>query len=415
VKRSVPDEGIEKRESQSSKRAKLDERSTSHQNTRTPSLTKVRSIEREEDTSIRGESNQTTPSDEESAIRSQETGKGCSHKEVKRRKRRSTSLDRSDSPLFPSIRKKSKVVEKDKEAKSRQRSSTSKRESKDGSRELSPIGRACLTLSNEKSVLDYGYLVTNRCSSHHNSERSTLEESLILSQKVKKEIFFFFIFLSGDLENYFSSLGEIVHCYIPYNTFTGKQKPFGFVIFRSQKTAFKAYEQHVHWIRGYKFIAKLAVLEGQEHVNKILVSGLPVLFDEGDEEFFPLNLLFSLEELFYHFSKRGTLVDYVICKDERGVSKGFGFVQFVKGESVAKALAQSHIIGNSKLQVRVVQWEDLMQFEQRKRETKNMISPSQDKSKMIEMESSAIKSSPTSSLLRSKRLPQTQEIVVDPR
>jgi len=65
-----------------------------------------------------------------------------------------------------------------------------------------------------------------------------------------------------------------------------------------------------------------------------------------------LKTYFLLDDLYNHFSKFGTLVDYTIILDANNSPQGCGFVQFLIEESVAKALAQSHVIGHSRLSVR---------------------------------------------------------------
>ena len=110
----------------------------------------------------------------------------------------------------------------------------------------------------------------------------------------------------------------------------GKSKGFGFISYYRWQDAVKAVEELNNSELGGKNI-KINVLEkGRHHAvkrNNIYVKEIP-------------KKNFSDKELIELFNKFGKINSAIVLKDEKGESKGFGFVCFEKPEDAEKALKE---------------------------------------------------------------------------
>ncbi|XVF86726.1 hypothetical protein PTKIN_Ptkin18bG0065200 [Pterospermum kingtungense] len=156
------------------------------------------------------------------------------------------------------------------------------------------------------------------------------------------------------LEGIFCQFGTILSCKIAEEN--GKSKGFGFVQFDSEESAMAAITSlHDTILEGKKlyvskFVKKserIAAVESKKFTN-LYVKNL----DDGMTE----NLL---EEI---FSRYGKVCNAVIMKDDRGSSRGFGFVNFQSADDAKKALKALNGVelGSKNLYVRRAQKSELL-------------------------------------------------------
>ncbi|KAE8718377.1 Polyadenylate-binding protein 1-A [Hibiscus syriacus] len=131
------------------------------------------------------------------------------------------------------------------------------------------------------------------------------------------------------LEGIFCRFGNILSCKIAEEN--GKSKGFGFVQFASEESALSAITAlHDTMLKGKKlyvskFVRKCERTPAEE--EKFTNLYVKNLFDDMTED--------SLKEM---FSKYGMISSVVIMKDDKGVSRGFGFVNFQSPDDAKKAL-----------------------------------------------------------------------------
>ncbi|KAE8684302.1 Polyadenylate-binding protein 6 [Hibiscus syriacus] len=131
------------------------------------------------------------------------------------------------------------------------------------------------------------------------------------------------------LEGIFSRFGNILSCKIAEEN--GRSKGFGFVQFASEESAVAAITAlHDTMLKGKKlyvskFVRKCERTPAEE--EKFTNLYVKNLFDDMTED--------SLKEM---FSKYGKISSLVIMKDDKGVSRGFGFVNFQSPLDAKKAM-----------------------------------------------------------------------------
>ncbi|XP_020547855.1 polyadenylate-binding protein 6 isoform X2 [Sesamum indicum] len=146
---------------------------------------------------------------------------------------------------------------------------------------------------------------------------------------------------SARLQGIFSKHGTVLSCKVAEEN--GISKGFGFVQFDSEDTAMAALKA-LHD----------TVLEGKKlYVSKFLRKIWRQAGEPGFRSLYVKNLDECITEdvLKDKFSEHGKVISAVIMKNEKGKSKGFGFVNFDSHESAKKAMEALHgeLIGSKNL------------------------------------------------------------------
>ncbi|KAG2228312.1 hypothetical protein INT45_011104 [Circinella minor] len=135
------------------------------------------------------------------------------------------------------------------------------------------------------------------------------------------------------LHDTFSAFGNILSCKIALDE-TGQSKGYGFVHYETEEAA----EMAIQKVNGM-LLNDRKVFVGH-HVSR---KERQAKFDELKANFtnvYVKNIdgLVSDEELGNHFRKYGPVTSVAIAKDDQGVSRGFGFVNFENHEDARKAV-----------------------------------------------------------------------------
>lgn len=181
---------------------------------------------------------------------------------------------------------------------------------------------------------------------------------------------------SKGLENAFKKYGEITSCFVALDKETGKSKCFGFLNFTEPESAKKAVgELDGKQIEGLSTKGKTLYVSKAEKKEERRIK-LVKLYESKRLETQGHNLYVkNLEDgtdeakLKQIFGQYGTITSLTIMKDEKGTSKGFGFVCFEKAEDALKALNELHnkLFGSKPLYVNLAQRKD-----QRKKELEEL-------------------------------------------
>ncbi|XP_051152331.1 polyadenylate-binding protein 7 [Andrographis paniculata] len=140
---------------------------------------------------------------------------------------------------------------------------------------------------------------------------------------------------SAKLQDMFQKFGKILSCKV-VSSDNGKSKGYGFIQFESEASAEAAIEKLNGLMVGGKqmYVGKFlkksdrAVPGREEKYTNLYVKNLETSFSE--------------EGLREKFSQYGTIVSLAISKDEKGASRGFGFVNFENPEDAKRAVEALH-------------------------------------------------------------------------
>merc|ERR1719402_1943050 len=147
------------------------------------------------------------------------------------------------------------------------------------------------------------------------------------------------------LSEMFSSVGDITSAIVMKND-DGDSKGFGFVAFENHELADKAVDEfNGKEIEGRKLVV-CRVLKKQERAME-LKSKFEAQKLERISRYQGVNLYIKNledvvddEKLRKEFSNYGTITSAKVMKDEKGVSKGFGFVCFSSPDEATKAVTE---------------------------------------------------------------------------
>lgn len=152
-------------------------------------------------------------------------------------------------------------------------------------------------------------------------------------------------FTEDQLRDLFSPFGEITSAFIQKDD-QGVSKGFGFVNYVDHSSAFGAIET----LNGKELSGKeVTVCRAQTKAERIedLRHQFEVTRQERMAKYQGVNLYVKNldescdeEQLMVEFSPYGAIVSCKVMRDEKGVSKGFGFICFSTPEEAAKALAE---------------------------------------------------------------------------
>lgn len=140
------------------------------------------------------------------------------------------------------------------------------------------------------------------------------------------------------LHDTFSAFGNVLSCKVVCDENTGLSKGFAFVHFENQEAADKAIAKVNGKMLNGKIVFVGRYMSKKERQPKI---------DEAKSRYtnvFIKNLDVSVtdDEFLKLVEPYGNIISAVIQKDEAGVSKGFGFVNFECHESAEKAVTELH-------------------------------------------------------------------------
>ena len=168
-----------------------------------------------------------------------------------------------------------------------------------------------------------------------------------------------------ELEKIFAEYGEIKSAVVMKDT-EGKSRGFGFVNFAEHDDATKAIEA----LNGKEFSGK-AIYVGRAQKKRDRDRELREKFDalklERANKFTGVNLyvknlddLVDDEKLREAFTPYGNISSAKVMTDDKGNSKGFGFVCFGSTEEATKAVSEmnGHLLGNKPLYVALAQRKD---------------------------------------------------------
>ncbi|KAJ7905560.1 polyadenylate-binding protein [Mycena olivaceomarginata] len=145
-----------------------------------------------------------------------------------------------------------------------------------------------------------------------------------------------------EFEKLFHEFGTVTSCLIQVDE-TGKSKEFGFVNYERHEDAQKAVDAlHDSEHYGKKLFAKMEKLSKYQGVNLYIKN----LEDDVDDE-----------KLRAEFEPFGSVTSCKVMRDEKGTSKGFGFVCFSSPDEATKAVAEMNnkMIGSKPLYVSLAQ------------------------------------------------------------
>lgn len=145
-----------------------------------------------------------------------------------------------------------------------------------------------------------------------------------------------------DLRKLFEVFGEITSCVVQDKD--GKSQGFGFVNFSQPEAARQSVEQmNGADVRGKKIFVSRAQKKAEREQQ------LRRQFEERKARFAESNVFVkNLDEstddakLKEHFSQYGEVVSCKVMRDEKGISRGFGFVCFGSPEEAHKAIQDPH-------------------------------------------------------------------------
>ncbi|PNH07832.1 Polyadenylate-binding protein, cytoplasmic and nuclear [Tetrabaena socialis] len=135
------------------------------------------------------------------------------------------------------------------------------------------------------------------------------------------------------LHDTFSAFGKILSCKVATDS-NGVSKGYGFVHFEDQVAADRA----IATVNGKEIEGKIVYVgpfqkradrpQGKESYTNVFIKNLPT--EIGDDELMKI------------VSEFGEVTSAVVMKDDKGVSKGFGFINFTEAESAAKCVDALH-------------------------------------------------------------------------
>jgi polyadenylate-binding protein len=171
---------------------------------------------------------------------------------------------------------------------------------------------------------------------------------------------------SKGLETFFGKFGTITSAYISVDK-DGKSKGFAFLNYKDAESAKKACSECdgksidgisakgkvLYCGKAEKKEERKIKLMKQYENKRMETQGLNLYVKNIDESW-------DVEKLTELFNKFGTLTSITIMKDEKGVSRGFGFVCFSTAEDAGKAVSELHnkIFNNKPLYVSLAQRKD---------------------------------------------------------
>ncbi|KAG1194848.1 hypothetical protein G6F70_008685 [Rhizopus microsporus] len=139
------------------------------------------------------------------------------------------------------------------------------------------------------------------------------------------------------LHDTFSAFGNILSCKIALDE-EGRSKGYGFVHYESQEFAEKAIANVNGMLLNDRKVYVGFYIPKKERQSK--VEGFRAQFTNVYVKNIPLDV--SDEELRELFGKYGAITSCLITKDNIGVSRGFGFVNFEKHEDAQRAVDELH-------------------------------------------------------------------------
>ena len=168
-----------------------------------------------------------------------------------------------------------------------------------------------------------------------------------------------------DVKKFFGECGEIASAVVMKSA-EGKPKGFGFVNYKTHEEAAKAIEElHGKEVEGKTiFVGRAQKKRDRERELREKFEAMKV---ERASKFVGVNLYVKnlddaidddkLREAFMPF---GTISSAKVMKDEKNISRGFGFVCFAVTEEATKAVAEmnGHLLGNKPLYVALAQRKD---------------------------------------------------------
>lgn len=174
-----------------------------------------------------------------------------------------------------------------------------------------------------------------------------------------------------DFRKMFEKFGTVTSAVIQPNTVTveGKELKFGFVNFESHEAARKAVEElHESKLGDETLYVSRAQKKGereeelrksyeaQKYEKTLKYQGVNLYVKNLDDEI-------DEEKLQAEFAQYGTITSCKIMKDEKGNSRGFGFVCFSAPDEATKAVTEMNgkMIGQKPLYVSLAQRKDVRQ------------------------------------------------------
>jgi len=137
-----------------------------------------------------------------------------------------------------------------------------------------------------------------------------------------------------ELYDHFSEYGSILSCKVALNE-SGQSKGYGFVHFESEKAASSAIEKVNNTKIGNKEVYVGLFIPGKQRSQAMEQSWTNVYVKDLDPEI-------TDDEFKALFEKFGPVNSPLIKRDEKGLSTGFGFVNFVRHEDAKAAVDALH-------------------------------------------------------------------------
>jgi polyadenylate-binding protein len=166
----------------------------------------------------------------------------------------------------------------------------------------------------------------------------------------------------AELANVFNKFGEITSCVVSKDE-TGKSKGFGFVNFRTHEAATAACDKlHEQDLKGKKLYVSRAQKKN-ERAEELQLK-YEAIKQERQNKYQGVNLYvknlddnIDNERLRQEFSVFGTITSHKIVTDDKGNSKGFGFVCFSSPEEATKAVTEfnGRMLGSKPVYVALAQ------------------------------------------------------------
>eukprot|EP00009_Paramoeba_aestuarina_P015640 CAMPEP_0201537646 /NCGR_PEP_ID=MMETSP0161_2-20130828/65386_1 /ASSEMBLY_ACC=CAM_ASM_000251 /TAXON_ID=180227 /ORGANISM="Neoparamoeba aestuarina, Strain SoJaBio B1-5/56/2" /LENGTH=200 /DNA_ID=CAMNT_0047944059 /DNA_START=143 /DNA_END=743 /DNA_ORIENTATION=+ len=133
------------------------------------------------------------------------------------------------------------------------------------------------------------------------------------------------------LKTFFLTYGEVQDATVQNDSLTGRSRGFGFVTFASADTVTKILSEHALFLDGQRVEVKIAYARDEPitpiKTKKAFVSGLSLETQEAG--------------LRTYFEQYGVVEDVMVMRDRenRTVSRGFGFVTFGDEETLERVLS----------------------------------------------------------------------------